>query len=94
MQRLTRLQSSFIDHMDDIAKLVLASEVRSTANSYDSTVETTSSQCHFLKLDVPPFGSLDPHNLIFKVSQLFDYHATLAEEHIIVVHLLTLTNQH
>ncbi|WVZ16528.1 hypothetical protein V8G54_009510 [Vigna mungo] len=46
--------------------------------------DNTSSQCHFLKLDVPRFDGTDPVRWIFKISQFFEYHNTPEEERITV----------
>jgi len=43
-----------------------------------------------LKLDAPCFNGIDPHGWIFKISQLFDYHATAKEERIMVAFSLPL----
>ncbi|WVZ00696.1 hypothetical protein V8G54_026765 [Vigna mungo] len=46
--------------------------------------DSTSSQRHFLKLDVPRFDGTDLVGWIFKISQFFEYHNTPEEERITV----------
>ncbi|WVY94257.1 hypothetical protein V8G54_033345 [Vigna mungo] len=45
---------------------------------------SSSSQRHFLKLDVPRFDGTDALGWIFKITQFFDYHNTPKEERITV----------
>nr|KYP63967.1 hypothetical protein KK1_018554 [Cajanus cajan] len=49
-----------------------------------NNLDSSSSQRHFLKLDVPRFDGSDALGWIFKITQFFEYHNTPEEERITV----------
>ncbi|BAT79082.1 hypothetical protein VIGAN_02189500 [Vigna angularis var. angularis] len=88
IDELLSQMSLFSTQMTDIHNRLSLLETQHTtppsSPRHPHSSDHTSSQRHFLKLDVPRFDGTDPIGWIFKISQFFEYHNTPEEERITV----------